>query len=390
MKKIILFLGSGITYPSGQPNMKDITESVLSESWYRELDENNYFKMTKNRVELTDIDAITLFPKILKIINEHANQYFSDIYKKANYEDFYNLVYKINMIKRNSYFDIPEKLYFNEITEDINKILPSSIDSNFKINFYEYIYEYIDEIVFHKLAGKKNPQKMDFISELCEDILFDRVNIATLNIDILIEKYLCINNILYHDGFYNYIRVNETKYWSFMKFTEDNSRVKLFKLHGSLNYYLGLKNDNDNKYLLEMNPVYLVNNFDEMEEEFRNNLGLVKMANGTYNKLIYYGSGYYNQILCCFENELYRTNKLIVSGYGWGDFGINQRIITWLNDNIENKMYVLQEKFIESIEMTNGYFKKRIKEMIGLGKVVDCKNYLCNTDYYVFRNQYLI
>ena len=62
---------------------------------------------------------------------------------------------------------------------------------------------------------------------------------------------------------------------------------------------------------------------------------------GKFNKMLHYTSPLYLPLHYWFYRELETTDALIVCGYSFGDKGINQRVVHWMNSKPRWKMVVI-------------------------------------------------
>jgi hypothetical protein len=168
-----------------------------------------------------------------------------------------------------------------------------------------------------------NLNHLNFINQLLKENNSIKLNIFTLNHDKIIEKYLEHNKILYSDGFK--LSDNDMLVWNPNNYI---SNICLFKLHGSINWYY---NHGDTPY--EDNICIFTDNL--------RNADCPLILIGTFNKLQQYTRGNYFELQYLFQERLQKTNILIISGYSFGDQGINSRIIYWLFKSVKNKIIVI-------------------------------------------------
>jgi hypothetical protein len=62
---------------------------------------------------------------------------------------------------------------------------------------------------------------------------------------------------------------------------------------------------------------------------------------GTFNKMLNYTSAFFLPLHFAFFRELDRTDRLIVCGYSFGDKGINQHIVNWLDGKHHRRMAIV-------------------------------------------------
>ena len=136
------------------------------------------------------------------------------------------------------------------------------------------------------------------------------------------------------------------RYWHPVHFAENSPQVKLFKLHGSVNWFrypansiqpgvesIGIPPDWDFQYTL--NP-------EGKRQHPHGPRPAILM--GTFNKMLDYTSGIFADIYCLFRQALHSAENLVISGYGFGDKGINTQIIEWMYLSPNNKIILVEPK----------------------------------------------
>jgi hypothetical protein len=112
-------------------------------------------------------------------------------------------------------------------------------------------------------------------------------------------------------------------------------------LHGSIDWFRYKTQSGD-----DLAIKVLSNDQDHVKgkngEDLRPPLNRLMLA-GTTNKELAYGSGVFLELMFQFHKRLKETDLLIVSGYGFADKGINNRIWAWLDSRSENRIVVLHE-----------------------------------------------
>lgn len=109
-----------------------------------------------------------------------------------------------------------------------------------------------------------------------------------------------------------------------------SARPKVLKLHGSIDWF-------NRKEEKGRHPATVVrsNCRDWKTHEF-----LV----GGANKLLDYNFSIYLHLFHEFQSRLYHTNRIVVSGYGFRDPGINVRLLGWVESNQANRLLVIHPK----------------------------------------------
>ena len=313
--RIGLLLGSGITYHANGPHTDEITDNIIY--GYRELSD----KSEQN------IRSFLGFLKceIIKYYEKH------DYPRVISYEDLYEIL---------------NSIVNSEVGEWDNPIVDAFIE---KIS--PRIQNYINNGPIHNTS--KNDGRFSSINSLCQNsrdyilkILIDKINyesrdfdprknlynltdkykldIYTLNHDLLLEKFLCDNQIEFYDGFK--VISECLSEWHPLGFKDENN-VNMLKLHGSLNWEKDQKVDHGGEVIIKrkdnrqyVDPVILV---------------------GTFSKMLQYSAKPFIDLLSLFNLRLNKIERLIISGYSFGDKGINSIILGWFGSNSQNKIMVI-------------------------------------------------
>lgn len=198
---------------------------------------------------------------------------------------------------------------------------------------YIYIFaeaeNYIRHMVWRKL-GIAPTNKYDYFEFIKKSIDANtyNINIATLNHDLLLERYLRENRIKYSDGFGEVVA--GVRYW---ENTYSNSQ-NLYKLHGSIDWttlhtdtssiygrIVGIVMDGDIDHPKNPAGEYMRSVPDPIEPN---------ILIGTYNKVYEYTEDIFADVYCQFRDTLSKTDVAVITGYSFGDKGINNVLTEWL------------------------------------------------------------
>jgi len=348
--KIGVLIGAGVSNIKPLPDTKKITEEILKGHNYARYTDGTYYISNDNKS-----DEYTLrINKYLALLYREISSYYSDRpVKKPNYEDIFFLTKQIED-SLSTEFDNPAILaLFDKLEPDIESVLSlntqSPLTRRWDINkLIEESANYIIDIIVLMLNKEpENYKAFKLFSEIQSDIEVDKFNIFTLNHDILLENYFSSNNIEFSDGFYKWVSddlYKDISFWNFDMFQIDKSKIKLLKLHGSISWYRYFKPSSSfsgdeiygkNKTLTESNNTLL--NYQETMPKLRRPEILV----GTYNKMLDYIGGIYSDMFYYFQQLLRETNLLVVSGYSFGDKGVNTFLIDWISNYDENRIVII-------------------------------------------------
>jgi len=319
--KISFLFGSGISIPAGFPNITKITNNILS-------GKNIFPNISGINLEQLKLERIIQFINILKV---NFKDHYSFRNRKMNYEDIYYLADSIhqdeNMNYENPIVYFYSKNFEKEYPRMLESIYPELAGKERIIDLASYTKDYISEIVAGMLSMKpEHVEYLDFLCEIFRDEDLDYINIFSLNHDKLIEEYFHTKRINFSDGF------NKNGFWD----GTFGERLKLLKLHGSIDWF---DNIIDDPYLLNVH-----------KNAYRDN-GLPLLLIGSFNKLHEYSRNLNFKLQVLFYNYLNETNFLIISGYGFGDQGINSKIFLWLYSSMKNRI-ILIHKDIDILKKT--------------------------------------
>ncbi|MGO9528548.1 MAG: SIR2 family protein [Verrucomicrobiia bacterium] len=191
------------------------------------------------------------------------------------------------------------------------------------------------------------------IRELAGNDQVERLDIVTLNHDVLVERLLEENKIEYTDGF---IPHNGVPRFDATAFENKTVKTRLFKLHGSIDWR---KHTNRNygcvKVSLDEADNHLKDaNGKDLEGRTLPDLPLLA---GTLNKEHEYGYGISEVLFYDWFRKLLPQNQIIVmSGFGWVDYDISLRIRNWLlfDKEQKRKLVLLYEKPEENVKARLG------------------------------------
>lgn len=335
MKKVSLLIGSGTSYFSSLPSVNDITNFIEkgvgvgahtdSEYYldgYQGYTHQDYLdnKITNNLLLITEIkNVIADFYELTK--EEHS----------VNYEEIYYVIKQIVESFGKEY----ENPAIIKLIEFLNTRLP---DHELSHLCYECI-SYIECMVWQHL-DKRNAVNTQFniIKSLQQSIQV--MNVFSLNHDLILESFLKDNDIEYFDGFES--EAGRLPLWRGFE-NSNQDKLKLVKLHGSIDWYSVRREDpyNDDVYIKAPMNCY-VGRLDEIDDTIMApNVGRPILLIGTFNKMLGYLSGLFENLYDEFKKSLKETNILVVSGYGFGDKGINTQIINWLNMPQSEKLIII-------------------------------------------------
>lgn len=366
MGNIVFLFGSGISRKAGMPCTQQITDKVLSGlPACRETDEHYYTSSSVNQDDCY-VKAVREFLHFIKI---WIDFYYSVLpVKNTNYEDIYY---------------VSKQIYDGLTGEFDNPLIKSFLDRYWLV--LETIFEeskygrgnrlcnwnsqilareachYIADMVYESVDPLIISDDLSYLNVLLEpinNITTYQIDVFTTNYDLVLEKFFEKNGRSYIDGFGTQQPVRR---FNPELYKQSNAKVRLFKLHGSVNWFRFRYKDD--KYTDHVGI--------HAEGEIRHNTIAVDLYRdgwwydrrpliliGTYNKMLEYTSGIFTSLLCNFHDSLNSTKILIVSGYSFGDKGINSIIIDWLYSSRDNKLIIIHPDEKQFLYNTRGSITK--------------------------------
>lgn len=333
-KHIAFLLGSGFSVPAGLPTAKMLWGKI-KDCYYSQL---KYEFESKSVMEKSVTDW-WLFP-FWKVLKSYQNE------NAINYEDFYD---RLLSEKEETVCTACIQKF---VSDNVNKYrggnslsLTDSLISGWSYelvkNYKEIVESCIDtyqNIICNSLSGVKIDDYDIFVSiinKLCS--CGNQIDIFTLNHDLLVERLLQTWGIKFNDGFDhdNPKAIGKHAFYDADINSYNNGNVNLYKLHGSIDLYTYLNNDNNgyhyakvingdcfmmtNETIFDLHPYFLTGTTAKVEE--------------------YKHSEYIQQLLSIFGNKLKKADELIAIGYSGNDGGIND-IIYESYDNWDNAVII--------------------------------------------------
>jgi len=336
--KLILFLGAGVSVPSGLPTAEDLTKRLFVS---RPGEDAAAGRLRELLAVIQDYDTAD----IAKVGMSPQWNYRSSgaIYRgiKSTYEDLFFLCQQIALWNIGLSDNSLATSFMKSIEERAGGLLlGTTLDERIcdLASLGRNMGSYIESVVTETLQ-RKYVRGFDLIRELAESAEIEQLNIVTLNHDTLVEQFLRANRISFVDGFGT--REGGVR-WADDKVYEDaDKRVRLFKLHGSIDWYSFQYEGRLRTAIFEGADVAHV--VDGAGRQLVAQTGKPTYLTGV-NKSDAYQRGIYTDIHFRFYALLREINHVLMSGYGWGDTAINFRFDTWFDRSRANKLVLLQER----------------------------------------------
>ena len=341
------FFGSGISRDSGAPMVDALTDSLLNGAWDAHTDLRFY---PSNMPSKGEAGRAQEFLRILADrINPHLQHHEG---RDANYEEIYAAALQIVWDETSEIVNplIAESIAsIRDATKHVFRSQQPHVDRNTFASLADRATDLVQWTVFHELGKAIKPVGMEAISAL--GMQTDELDIFSLNHDLLIEHELDRKGVTFADGFgapwgNNVLRFSWT--WNV-----EGTKVRLYKLHGSLNWYFFRTKLFDQFGKVKGDP-------EHCKDENGQRLSLLqpepRFLTGTTVKEQSYGTGLTGEFFAEFRKRLASHETLICCGYGWGDKGINIRLNQWLRDNLKTKIVILHKGSVDEIRQKRFWF----------------------------------
>ena len=239
--------GSGISIPSDMPSVSQITNAVRDEEWH--LSSNSIFLPGPH--PSPDIpDTVTPAVKaFLAKVSDCASDYLTELAwpgpgRRPHYEDLFSLA---EQALRPETDHVPNLAVVEFLRRLRRETAPfhcgfkgGSIAGEGFVGLATAACEFLHWVVHHKLhAGGKERRGLKLISETASAVA--ALDVFTLNHDLLVEEQLKSDSIDdvetgFNDLSHGQFSVYQSGWWENTK--QRRKKVRLFKLHGSLNWWL--------------------------------------------------------------------------------------------------------------------------------------------------------
>jgi hypothetical protein len=351
--KLILFLGAGVSAPSGLPTAPDLMARIMQSTYHQE-DSHVYRAGPNTDPALRAKDLTPRIRRLLRILTAHD---IRDI-KRVGYYPVRGGFRSSGAIYRGG--STYEDVFF--LCQQISLWNIGLSDNSLTTPFMEYIErkargwlsgrtikarisdlatlgseacDLIETVVADALRQKYS-KGFDLLLELATTPEIEQLNIVTLNHDTLAEQYLSAHGVAYVDGFGP--ADGDVRWCDDRLYDAAAARVQLFKLHGSVDWY---RFAGSAKTAMVPGGIALTVK-DGAGKRLTPLFRRPSFLSGI-NKVSWYQRGIYADIHFRFHQLLRGCGHIVMSGYGWGDMAINFQLDKWIDDCDRNRIILLHE-----------------------------------------------
>jgi len=346
--KVALLIGSGVSKPSDAPMVDEVTSRIAEGAWRFMSDQRFVPGPWPSEFALNDIAerAQTLIRMLHSRIEGHLRARDG---RSPNYEDYFACLEEIVDDEDGEFvnplirpfadaLEVESAHLWQEIhshksrlvAEDRAEPMPFASLADLAVGLIQWG-------VYYSLAPSRSPKGLGFVSQCIQR--FGVLDIFTLNHDLLMESYLENENIDYADGFGE--SEGDCKLFN-CSWDNFSGPACLFKLHGSIDWYLVPIKHRGIIFLAKMHGD-VDHSKDSKGERIWPRETTPRFLTGSHQKEREYGRVGFAEIFERFRSRLSGVNNIICCGYGWRDKGINIRIDQWLHDSAKNRLILLHD-----------------------------------------------
>lgn len=339
-KKIAFLFGAGVSIPAKIPKTETITNKIFTgEGIVRGTAEDYFFDNPEKFFWDPYQGYIPRIISFLKLLENELQNYYRKSTEPITYEDLY---YLLDFIRKNIFgseinpsFRYLLKNFEANLVEFLSPLDPLNNSKIALEDFLDETIKYIEFSVILSLSKKAESYKgLSLLNEVIQEQSFNKIDIYTLNHDKVIEEYLLYEKIAFCEGFGR--DEDGFRFWDISLFEAQN-RIALYKLHGSVDWYYFDERSWTDRRICKCSP-------DVLWRENRKPILLI----GTYNKLASYIKSIYLELFYKFYTTLTSHNVIIVSGYSFGDKGINEKLFDWVLTG-NNKMIII-DPYVDNLK----------------------------------------
>jgi hypothetical protein len=332
--KVAFLLGSGVSKDSHAPMSDQITESLLNDGWFKhQLDGVRFWKAKPG-----DRHPVIREQAFLGILRDQISDTVRARERRPpNYEDIYACLMQVKQFG-SGYNANPlvagAVARLRDASQHIHATMREASDDQFQFLVAETA-DLVEWVVYHALVDVTTPVGLDVIAQTARAI--GHVDVFTLNHDLLVERLLAETGIPFSDGFG--VRANGVSPYTGDWSIRSVPACRIFKLHGSIDWWLERANDTWRCVKLLGDP-----DDDANRRQVIAVSPLPAVLIGTAEKELRYGTDVHGDVFRAAHDAFQEHHVLICSGYGWRDNGINKRILEWLRVRKENRIVLLHNE----------------------------------------------
>ncbi len=364
-ENLIMLLGAGFSIPAGMPSTETITDCILTETEIYKADDS--FRQGKSPIPGQYEQALTIRQCVTWLKRQVEDYYGGANRRKANYEDIYYMASQLFDSMLGNY-DNPtllrlERAFSAFVKQNIGEDSGTPPTKRYPVNLAWEVTKYIRDLVCSFLNNPpKDTEYIDgLLGQMCDARLEfgrKRMDVFTLNHDTVLEHYFEQKGIKYSDGFER--NAHEFRKWDPTSFENNQTDVGLFKLHGSVNWqscYQSSRLEPDLYWADAISSTLPFTDRNTQGMDRQNSHGPLMLL-GTFNKILDYQNEVFTELHYQFYQSLKFSNRMVICGYGFGDKGINTRIIEWIKGNPSRRLVIVNGNYAELLRNARQAIKR--------------------------------
>ena len=349
--RVAILLGAGSSVAAGFPTTTTLTDQVLLGHGVTRSDDGSYY--IDGSVE-PPTELLRLINRMVGRLHEEAKRYFSAYPERStNYEDIYYLARQVSDDLLGETENPAIRCFVEAIKADMSPLVKDANARNENPNeqyephvpndlkeLLEETCNYIADVVSKRLLSHcpRSELQPSIIESVCKST--NVTSISTLCHDTHVERFLNSRGVALSDGFSetrpgcakNGLVVDPPPWNGDFS---SNVKTPFLKLHGSVNWFRY-----DGK-IRRIPPhcypqrIEIDGNYQYAED------GRPQLLIGTFNKISDYSSGIFRELHYRFRSTLSKARILVICGYSFGDKGINEEIIEWVQGENGRRIVVI-------------------------------------------------
>jgi SIR2-like domain len=370
MERVAFLIGAGASVAAGLPSTGDLTATVLAGDVHRGSNSSYYPGTHPNPAAVPpEPDYIAAVRAQVSELKGEVDAFYSGYpFRVANYEDIYYLAAQVSDALSGEYDNPGLRLLLERLQPIALRYFasgrPHQTSEAILLEATNEVVRYVEDVVWRSLMVNTDAAKcVDLLSDAASDESLLTCDIYTLNHDVLIESTLESRGIAFTDGFGR--PQGSVRAWDAQLLEQPAEGVLLAKLHGSVSWcgYSGF----GLCVTLDGDMDHVTNSDGTIERDACGN-GRPTMLCGTFNKMLQYLRGPYLDLHLLLRRRLASTNRLVITGYGFGDKGVNSRLWDWMSSD-ENTMVLVHKEAERVRDDSRGAIRRAWPEWENAGRL---------------------
>jgi hypothetical protein len=327
--RVCFILGAGYSQSLGMPGTDELTELVM----HRMGESLTEFGMPPFIYELDKKQLL------LEVLKDHITDSRYHASTSPSYEDLYEAIELLSAYLYGWYYHPLFRAFTERILSD-SRLNGICIDARSRLDSFKFLIDglqrdipkSIAEYLKHRQDLISNPVIPRILNECIDDTSCDRVDVITLNYDMLVELALTHRAILYSRGFTKDMAGISTLFPGEISFGD--KKVRICKLHGSLDWYTPFSGVNV-PHVEEGRTRSIQGDPPVIYYEYPT------ILLGRDHKMRAYGLGEFGDLQYYYRNTVRETDSLVIIGFSGRDFTVARILEGWLMENEKRLLWII-------------------------------------------------